>query len=99
MLVDVVTRLLPPRVEAELEALHAQLQGFCGHRAVWLDRGGQLWHAEPDELLEDLGHVYVGTFFRPALQDLGIAVSRAWLADRPGSIRPSEAAALVSALA
>ena len=73
---DVVTRLLPKSVQSELDALHPQLQAFSGHRAVWLDGDGQLWHAEPDEMLEDLGHIYVGTFFRPSLEDLSIAVAR-----------------------
>jgi hypothetical protein len=77
MLVDVVTRLLPEGVETELEDLQSQLRGFAGHRTVWLDGGGQLWHAEPDELLEDFGHTYVGTFFRASLEELSIAVARA----------------------
>ena len=77
MLVDVVTRLLPKTVETELSDLHRQLGFFSGHRAVWLDSAGQLWHAEPDELLEDLGHLYVGAFFRPSLEELSIAVAQA----------------------
>jgi hypothetical protein len=94
MLLDVVTRLLPEALVMELEALHPQLLAFSGHRSIWLDDDGQLWHAEPDEMLEDLGHVYVGTFFQPLLEDLAIAVSKAYPKPmRPlGRVMPPQAA-------
>lgn len=103
MLLDVVTRMLPESLITELHALHPQLLAFSGHRSIWLDGEGRLWHAEPDEMLEDLGHVYVGTFFRPALEDLAIAVSKAAPAKReplgravpPMGVGVTEAAAVV----
>lgn len=63
-------------VDAQIESLARQLASFHGYRTVWLDLGGRLCHAEPDELLEELGYLYVGTFLRPATDDLEEAVAR-----------------------
>jgi hypothetical protein len=54
-----------------------QLRGFHGHRTVWIDPQGHLWHTEPDEELEAIGWRYVGTFMRPDTETLELAVGRA----------------------
>lgn len=77
MQVNVASRWLPAQVERGVEGLFSQLQGFHGHRTVWLDEQGGLWHAEPDEMLEEFGHRYVGTFLRPGREELLEAVARA----------------------
>lgn len=55
---------------ADLVDLSVQLQAFHGYRTVWLDDGGRLWHAEPDDLLEEQGFRYLGSFLRPSVDEL-----------------------------
>lgn len=55
-----------PSLNLQIEQLCHQLKAFHGYRTVWLASDGQLWHAEPDDMLEDLGHWYVGTYLRPS---------------------------------
>lgn len=55
----------PLPLDRQIEELCLHLQSFHGHRTVWLAADGLLWHAEPDEMLEELGHWYVGTYLRP----------------------------------
>ncbi len=76
MVVESLKSWLPGSLENEVEDLCTQLRGFNGHRTVWLDGDDALWHAEPDEMLEELGHRYVGTFFRPIAADVCEAVAK-----------------------
>jgi hypothetical protein len=74
---------LDPSLHRQLADLVAALRGHLGHRSVWIDPFGMLWHAEPeDEELDALGHRYVGTFLRPDRESLeralvGIGVPKA----------------------
>ena len=61
---------------AQIRATVRQLQGFHGFRTLWIDRGGQLCHSEPDEELERSGYIYVTTVLRPAEDDVMEAVRR-----------------------
>lgn len=103
MVVESLKRWLPETLENEVEDLCVQLRSSNGHRTVWLDGENCMWHAEPDEMLEEMGHRYVGTFFRPAQEDLRDALakllpSRPPMRMRPGSL-PAPAFARVGALA
>ena len=62
-------------LESEAEALCAALRSFSGHRSVWLDPDGTLWHAEPEDMLEEDGHAYVGTFLNPSPDVVAQALS------------------------
>jgi hypothetical protein len=64
----------PPATVADVAV---QLRGFHGHRTVWIDPQGLLWHTEPEQELEALGWRYVGTFLRPDTETLELAVGRA----------------------
>ncbi len=76
MVVDVATSWLPLGLEQAASTLCAQIRGFGGHRSVFLDPDDRLWHAEPDEELEDEGYRYVGTFLRPTVDELLGALAR-----------------------
>lgn len=65
-----------PTVEAQIDSLARQLASFHGYRTVWLDLNGLVCHAEPDEELEALGYLYVGTFLRPTTEALEEAMAR-----------------------
>ena len=73
MVVRVEDCWLSPAMQRQVEVVADALRGYCGHRSVWLDEAGMLWHAEPDEALEP--RRYVGTFFRPDLDTLEDAVA------------------------
>lgn len=64
----------------QIDDVVTALRTCVGYRTVWIDPFGMLWHAEPeDEELEAMGHRYVGTFCRPAADDLREAlVGIAW---------------------
>ncbi len=103
MVVESLKSWLPETLENEVADLCGQLRGFNGHRTVWLDGEDCIWHAEPDEMLEELGHRYVGTFFRPAHEDVCEALAklmpiRPAIRMRPSSL-PAPAFARVGALA
>ncbi|MBV1857177.1 MAG: hypothetical protein KUG77_02115 [Nannocystaceae bacterium] len=103
MVVESLKRWLPEALENEVRDLCVQLQNSHGHRTVWLDGENCMWHAEPDELLEELGHRYVGTFLRPAREDVCDALAnllpvRPAVRMRPSSL-PAPAFARVGALA
>ncbi len=62
-------------LERQIDDVVASLRAFGGFRTLWLDPEGVLWHAEPeDDALEGLGHRYIGTFMRPAGDDLRVAL-------------------------
>ncbi len=98
MVIEKLNSWLPASVESDVADLCAQLRSFNGHRTVWVDREGTLWHAEPDEMLEELGHRYVGTFFHPATGDVCDALAKAvpWLRasmpSRASDVMPAGAA-------
>ena len=103
MVVESLKSWLPKTLENEVQDLCVQLRSFNGHRTVWLDGENGMWHAEPDEMLEEMGHRYVGTFFRPAHEDVCDALAklmpvRPTMQMRPGSL-PAPAFARVGALA
>jgi hypothetical protein len=53
-------------LERQIDDVVGALAGYHGHRSVWIDPFGALWHAEPeDDQLDALGHRYIGTFLRP----------------------------------
>ena len=89
MVVESLHRWLPESLEREVEGLCEQLKSFSGYRTVWLDDEDGLWHAEPDEMLEELGHRYVGTFFRPAADEVFESVAKLMPVRRPLVARPS----------
>jgi len=100
MVVESLSSWLPETLENEVEDLCVQLRGFSGYRTVWIAGDGALWHAEPDEMLEELGHRYVGTFFRPGADELCEAVAQCLpvrAARRPSL--PTPAFARIGALA
>lgn len=87
----------PPATVADVAS---QLRCFHGHRTVWIDPQGRLWHTEPEQELETLGWRYVGTFMRPDDETLEIAVGRTLLgrtAPRPALHQPIGLPALASA--
>ncbi len=103
MVVESLKSWLPETLENEVEDLCVQLRYSNGYRTVWLDGENCMWHAEPDEMLEELGHRYVGTFFRPDLDDVRDALARLLpcrpaMRMRPSSL-PAPAFARVGALA
>jgi len=101
MVVESLHRWLPDSLEHEVEDLCEQLKSFSGYRTVWLDDEEGLWHAEPDEMLEELGHRYVGTFFRPAADEVCASVAKLMPIRRPVAVRtslPTPAFARVGAL-
>lgn len=60
----------------QIDDVVTALRAYGGHRSVWLDPFGMLWHAEPeDEDLDAMGHRYIGTFLRPAADDLLDAIA------------------------
>jgi len=83
MVVESLKSWLPESLENDVEDLCVQLRSFSGFRTVWLDDEDCLWHAEPDEMLEELGHRYVGTFFRPASDVVCEAVAKLMPMRRP----------------
>lgn len=83
MVSSMIENARTPQVQTELDELCGQISEYCGHRSVWLDDRGALWHAEPEELLEDLGYRYVGTFMRPSADELGMALARVRPSARP----------------
>lgn len=83
--------------------LVTSLRAYNGHRSLWLDPFGTLWHGEPeDDGFDALGHRYVGTFMRPDADALHAALAGiAWPAvaclvvERRASVRPLALAAAV----
>jgi hypothetical protein len=55
----------------QIEDVVIAMRAYVGHRSVWLDPFGMLWHSEPeDEDLDAMGHRYIGTFLHPSTDDL-----------------------------
>jgi hypothetical protein len=52
-------------LEKRVDELVGDLAGYHGHRTLWLDPRGDIVHAEPDDLLEELGYDFVATLLRP----------------------------------
>lgn len=101
MVVESLKSWLPESLENEARDLCAALQSFSGYRTLWLDGDDALWHAEPDEMLEELGHRYVGTFFRPDAEDVCEALAELMPVRRPAVVQtrlPAPAFARVGAL-
>lgn len=96
MQVSATSNWLPPAVETDIDSLCDQLAHYHGHRTIWLDAACRVWHAEPDEMLEDLGHTYVGTFLRPAVDELAMAVARV-MPTQPAPADPATPPPLVTA--
>jgi len=63
-------------ITRQIEDVVTALGAYGGHRSVWLDPFGMLWHTEPeDEDLDAMGHRYIGTFLRPSTDQLGDALA------------------------
>lgn len=63
-------------LRSQIGAVVAELDGMHGHRTLWLDGDGRLWHFEPEDELESRGYVYVATLMRPSEDDLMLALAR-----------------------
>jgi hypothetical protein len=63
-------------LESRIDELVHELADYRGFRTVWLGERGELFHAEPEDMLEIRGFVYVGTLFRPSREDLTSAALR-----------------------
>jgi hypothetical protein len=64
-------------LEKRVDELVGDLAGYHGHRTIWLDPRGDLVHAEPDDMLEELGFDYVATLMRPDRDQLtGVLLRR-----------------------
>lgn len=61
---------MPTLLETRIEALLGDLAEYHGYRTLWLDPQGELRHAEPDDMLEELGFGYVATLMRPTRDEL-----------------------------
>lgn len=61
---------MPTLLETRIEALLGDLAEYHGYRTLWLDPQGELLHAEPDDMLEELGFEYVATLMRPTRDEL-----------------------------
>lgn len=61
---------MPTLLETRIEALLGDLAEYHGYRTLWLDPQGELLHAEPDDMLEELGFDYVATLMRPTRDEL-----------------------------
>jgi hypothetical protein len=61
-------------LETKMEQLVSTLQAFCGHRSIWIAQDGELWHAEPEDDLQELGCRYVATLMQPTREELTAAV-------------------------
>ncbi len=88
MVVESLNSWLPESLENAVAELCVQLRSFSGHRTLWLDGENGLWHAEPDEMLEELGHRYIGTFFRPDAEDVCDALAKLMPVRRAAMMRP-----------
>jgi hypothetical protein len=101
MVVESLKSWLPESLENEARDLCVQLKSFSGYRTLWLDSENALWHAEPDEMLEELGHRYVGTFFKPDAEDVYEAIAKLMPVRRRAVVKtrlPAPAFARVGAL-
>jgi hypothetical protein len=63
-------------LESRIDELVQELAHYRGFRTVWLGERGELFHAEPEDMLEIRGFVYVATLFRPSREDLTSAALR-----------------------
>lgn len=57
--------MLLSMLEKRVDELVGDLAGYHGHRTLWLDPRGDIVHAEPDDMLEELGYDLVATLIQP----------------------------------
>ena len=86
-------------LERQIDDVVGALAGCHGYRSVWIDPFGVLWHAEPeDDQLDAIGHRYIGTFCRPAADELRVALS-GFAVPKLACISVQQRAAITPALA
>lgn len=61
-------------LEQRIDQLVTTLRDFNGHRSLWLAADGEIWHAEPEDDLEDIGCVYLSTLMQPSREELTAAI-------------------------
>jgi hypothetical protein len=57
-------------LELRIDQLVTTLRSFNGHRGVWLAADGEIWHAEPEDDLQDSGCIYLATLMQPSREEL-----------------------------
>jgi hypothetical protein len=68
--------MLLSMLEKRVDELVGDLAGYHGYRTLWLDRHGGIVHAEPDDMLEELGYDLVATLLQPDRDQLTDALLR-----------------------
>lgn len=68
--------MLLSMLEKRVDELVGDLACYHGHRTLWLDSQGDILHAEPDDMLEELGYDYVATLLHPNREQLTGALLR-----------------------
>jgi len=63
-------------LESRIEELTIELAQYHGYRTLWLDRAGELRHAEPEDEFESLGWVYVASLMQPDAETVTAVVTR-----------------------
>lgn len=63
-------------LESRVDDIVSELAQFNGYRTVWLSERGELFHAEPEDMLELSGFIYVTTMFKPTREQLMTAALR-----------------------
>lgn len=65
--------MLLAALESRIDDMVSELAQFHGYRTVWLGENGQLFHAEPEDMLELRGFVCIATVLRPGREELTAA--------------------------
>jgi hypothetical protein len=63
-------------LEKRVDELVGDLAGYHGYRTLWLDPHGEIVHAEPDDMLEELGYDSIATLMQPDRDQLTVALLR-----------------------
>ncbi|KIG19523.1 hypothetical protein DB30_00032 [Enhygromyxa salina] len=65
--------MLLAALESRIDDMVSELAQFHGYRTVWLGENGQLFHAEPEDMLELRGFTCIATMLRPTREELTAA--------------------------
>ncbi len=70
--------MLLSMLEKRVDELVGDLACYQGHRTLWLDQDQGIVHAEPDDMLDELGfaYIYIATVFQPNRDQLTAALLR-----------------------
>ena len=63
-------------LESRVEEIASDMAQYNGYRTVWVGEHGDLFHAEPEDMLELSGFTYVTTMFKPTREQLLTAALR-----------------------